>query len=230
MGEALRLWGPRELEGAADSHIRAAGVAASSLVASEGFLAPKDFLTKGQGTVGTTTLQMSKPRLERMDDVLKATQPVGGAAMIYPLLSCPVVAVTGSFLGIPTDTQTHTPHPRGAHSSIHHSFRYSPWHTSDKAGPVEGIRAGMSETGRCALKGGQVHGYQREREGGTLTGLEAGRRWLMLDVREARGVRRKLGGLREEVGLGGGEYGVERRWNPRRVQGGCPEQVHSGAQ
>lgn len=78
-------------------------------------------------------------------------------------------------------------------------------------------------------KGGQLHGYQGEQEVGTLTGLEAGRRWLMLDFRKARDVRRKLGGLREEVGVGGGEYGVERRWNLRRVQGGCPEQVHSGA-
>lgn len=43
-----------------------------------------------------------------MDDVLKAIQPVGGAAMIYPLLTCPGVVLTGSFLGIPTVTQTHT--------------------------------------------------------------------------------------------------------------------------
>lgn len=77
-------------------------------MASEGTLAPKDFLTKDQGTVGVTTLQMSKLRLERMDDVLKAIQPVGGAAMIYPLLTCPGVVLTGSFLGIPTVTQTHT--------------------------------------------------------------------------------------------------------------------------
>lgn len=64
-------------------------------------------------------LQMSKLRLERMDDVLKAIQPVGGAAMTYPLLTCPVVVLTGSFLGIPSHPAPH-PHPRGAHSSIHH--------------------------------------------------------------------------------------------------------------
>lgn len=68
-------------------------------------------------------------------------------------------------------------------------------------------------------KGGQLHGYQGEQEVGTLTGLEAGRRWLMLDFPKARDVRRKLGGLREEVGIGGGEYGVE----SRGICGGCRE-------